>query len=75
MDNHVKPTRVGSFEALMGTVRDALLAGMIEQRNENKNKDHNEPKQRLRFKKPSETLGFIYEEIPSFDVEYVRELG
>ena len=75
MDNQVKPTRIGTFEALMGTVRDTLLSGMIEQRYENKNKDHQEPKQLLRFKKPSETLGFIYEEIPTFDVEYARELG
>jgi hypothetical protein len=75
MDNQVKPIRIGSFEALMGTVRDTLLNGMIEQRNENKSRDYHEPKQRLRFKKPSETLGFIYEEIPTFDVEYARELG
>jgi len=38
MDNQVKPTRIGSLEALMGSVRDTLLNGMIEQRNENKNK-------------------------------------
>ena len=75
MDNQVKPTRTGSFEALMGTVRDTLLNGMIEQRNENAHRNPHEPKQRLRFKKPSETLGFIYEEIPTFDVEYAREYG
>ena len=75
MDNQVKPTRTGTFEALMGTVRDTLLNGMIEQRYENKSKEHNEPKQLLRFKRPNETLGFIYEEIPTFDVEYARELG
>jgi hypothetical protein len=75
MDNQVKPTRIGSLEALMGSVRDTLLNGMIEQRNENKHKDYHEPRQSLRFKKPSEMLGFIYEEIPTFDVEYARELG
>jgi hypothetical protein len=75
MDNQVKPTRIGSFEALMGTVRDTILIGMIEQRKENQNPNSHQPKQVLRFKKPSETLGFIYEEIPTFDVEYARELG
>jgi hypothetical protein len=75
MDNQVKPTRMGSFEALMGTVRDTLIVGMMEQRLENKNKHINEPESRIRFKKPSEALGFIYEEIPTFDVEYAKELG
>jgi hypothetical protein len=75
MDNQVKPTRIGSLEALMGTVRDTILVGMIEQRKENQNPNSHQPKQVLRFKKPSETLGFIYEEIPTFDVEYARELG
>jgi hypothetical protein len=75
MDNQVKPTRIGSLEALMGTVRDTILIGMIEQRKENQNPNSHQPKQLLRFKKPSETLGFIYEEIPTFDVEYARELG
>lgn len=75
MDNQVKPTRVGSFEALMGSVRDTLLVGMMEQRIENKNKDTPQPRSSLRFKKPSEMLGFIYEEIPTFDVEYAKELG
>lgn len=75
MDNPVKPTRPGSFEALMGTVRDTLLMGMAEQRNENVKKDHHEPRLSLRYKKPSETLGFIYEEIPTFDVDYAKEFG
>lgn len=75
MDNSVKPTRPGGFEALMGTVRDTLLMGMAEQRNENVKKDHQERRLSLRYKKPSETLGFIYEEIPTFDVDYAKELG
>jgi hypothetical protein len=75
LDNKIKPTRMGSFEALMGTVRDTLLIGMTEQRVENKNKNNDEQKQLLRFKKPSETLGFIYEEIPMFDIEYAKEFG
>jgi hypothetical protein len=75
MDNQVKPTRVGSLEALMGSVKDTILVGMKEQRMENKNNNTNEPRQVLRFKKPSETLGFIYEEIPTFDVEYAKEFG
>jgi len=66
---------MGSFEALMGTVRDTLLIGMTEQRIENKTKNNDESKQLLRFKKPSETLGFIYEEIPMFDIEYAKEFG
>ncbi len=66
---------MGSFEALMGTVRDTLLIGMTEQRVENKTKNNDESKQLLRFKKPSETLGFIYEEIPMFDIEYAKEFG
>lgn len=76
MDNPVKPTRTGSFEALMGSVCDTLLAGMMEQRIENKNnRDSFQPKNVLRFKKPSETLGFAFEEIPTFDVEYAKEFG
>jgi hypothetical protein len=75
LDNKIKPTRMGSFEALMGTVRDTLLIGMTEQRVENKTKNNDESKQLLRFKKPSETLGFIYEEIPMFDIEYAKEFG
>lgn len=72
MDNSARPTRLGGLEALFGSVRDTLLLGMMEQRIENKN---NEPRQTLRFKKPSETLGFMYEEIPKFDVQYAKELG
>lgn len=75
MDNAVKPKRPGSFEALMGTVRDTLLIGMSEQRNDDVKKDNHESRLSLRFKKPSETLGFIYEEIPTFDVEYAKEFG
>ncbi len=75
MDNQVKPTRMGSFEALMGTVHDTLLVGMNEQRMENKNKGIHEPRQLLQLKKPSQALGFIYEEIPTFDVEYARQFG
>jgi len=75
MDNQVKPTRTGSFEALMGSVRDTLLIGMKEQRIENANKKNDEPRQVVRLKKPNETLGFIYEKIPTFDIEYAREFG
>jgi hypothetical protein len=76
MDNQVKPTRTGLFEAMMGTVQDTLLLGMLEQRIENKNNnDNNQPKQLLRLKKPRQSLGFIYEEIPMFDVEYAKEFG
>ncbi len=76
MDNQVKPTRTGLFEAIVGTVQDTLLLGMLEQRIENKNNnDNNQPKQLLRLKKPNQALGFIYEEIPMFDVEYAKEFG
>ncbi|CAF1183416.1 unnamed protein product [Adineta steineri] len=75
MDNQNKPTRTGSLEALMGSLRDTLLIGMSEQRLENQNQTNNEPKSSLRLKKPNEALGFVYEEIPTFDVEYAKEFG
>jgi hypothetical protein len=75
MDNQVRPTRPGGLEALMNTIQDRFLMGMVEQRIENKNKNTNTPRLSLRLKKPSEMLGFIYEEIPTFDVEYAREVG
>ena len=75
MDNQVRPTRSGGLEALMSKVHDGFLIGMAEQRIENKNKNPNTPRSSLRFKKPSEMLGFIYEEIPTFDVEYAKEFG
>lgn len=73
MDNPVKPKRVGSFEALMGSVQDAMLLGMSQQRNEHPTSEQS--RDYVRFKKPSDTLGFIYEEIPRFDVDYAREFG
>lgn len=75
MDNPVRPTRHGSFEALMGTVQDTLLFGMSEQRNQNQNRASFQQKDVLKFKKPSETLGFAFEEVPRFDVQYAKEFG
>jgi hypothetical protein len=75
MDNKVRPTRIGPFEALIGTVQDTFLLGMNQQQTDHNNKNDNQPKQLLRFKKPIETLGFIYEEVPTFDTEYAREFG
>ncbi|UJR22875.1 hypothetical protein I4U23_025904 [Adineta vaga] len=75
MDNPIKPTRSGSFEALMGSVRDTLLLGMTELRAKNQTNSLYEPKERLRLRRPNETLGFVYEEIPKFDVEYAKEFG
>ena len=73
MDNPVKPKRRGSFEAWRGTVQDAMPLARSQQRNENPTAVQD--KDRVKFKKPSETLGFAYEEIPTFDVGYARELG
>ncbi len=57
------------------SVRDTLLIGMKEQRIENANKKDDEPRQVVRLKKPNEKLGFIYEQIPTFDIEYAKEFG
>ncbi|CAF1162357.1 unnamed protein product [Rotaria sordida] len=77
MDNPVRPTRPGGgVEALMGGLHDTLLACMVEQRIENKiNNNTIESRPLLRLKKPNEALGFIYEEIPKFDIEYARQFG
>ncbi|CAF3177043.1 unnamed protein product [Rotaria sp. Silwood2] len=76
MDNPVRPIRTGSLEALMGGLHDTFLACMMEQRIENKQNNNNyESRSFLRLKKPNEALGFIYEEIPKFDVEYAKEFG
>ncbi|CAF3753761.1 unnamed protein product [Rotaria sp. Silwood1] len=75
MDNQIRPTRTGGLEALMGGLHDTFLACMMEQRIENKNNNTYESRSLLRLKKPNETLGFIYEEIPKFDVEYAKEFG
>lgn len=77
MDNPIRPTRTGGLEALMGGLHDTLLACMIEQRVENKKNDVPvlEPRPSLRIRKPNEALGFIYEEIPKFDVQLAREYG
>ena len=75
MDNPVRPTRSGSLEALMGSVRDSLLVGMIEQRAENKRRPSFDAKDLCKLKKPNEALGFLYEEIPTFDVAYAKEFG
>ncbi|CAF1179343.1 unnamed protein product, partial [Adineta ricciae] len=75
MDNPVRPTRSGSLEALMGSVRDSLLVGMTEQRAENKRRPSFEAKDLCKLKKPNEALGFLYEEIPTFDVAYAKEFG
>ncbi|CAF2212729.1 unnamed protein product [Rotaria magnacalcarata] len=75
MDNPIPPKRSGSLEALMGGIHDAMLSCMLEQRNESDNSNTIESRSSLRMRKPNETLGFIYEEIPTFDVEYAKEYG
>ncbi|CAF3389825.1 unnamed protein product [Rotaria socialis] len=75
MDNPIPPKRTGSLEALMGGIHDTMLACMLEQKNENNNSNTIESRSNLRIRKANEALGFMYEEIPTFDVEYAKEYG
>ncbi|CAF5095051.1 unnamed protein product, partial [Rotaria socialis] len=59
----------------MGGIHDTMLACMLEQKNENNNSNTNESRSNLRIRKANEALGFMYEEIPTFDVEYAKEYG
>lgn len=75
IDNPVKVTRPGSLEALMGTIRDKMLVGMSQQKEQNGENNSRVPRPLLRLKKPLESLGFIYEEVPTFDMDFAREYG
>ncbi|CAF5116589.1 unnamed protein product, partial [Rotaria socialis] len=59
----------------MGGIHDTMLACMLEQKNENNNSNTIESRSNLRIRKANEALGFMYEEIPTFDVEYAKEYG
>ena len=75
IDNPVKVTRPGSLEALMGTLRDKMLVGMSQQKEQNSRDASRLPRPLLRLKKPLESFGFIYEEVPTFDMDFAREYG
>ena len=75
MDNPVRSTHTGSLETSIGYVHDASHAFMTEQQIKNKNNNTNRSRQLLRSKHPSNALGFIYEEVPMFDVKHAHELG
>ena len=75
MDNPAKVTRPGSLEALMGTVRDRMLTGMSQQQEQNNRNGDRSARPLLRLKRPLESVGFIYEEVPTFDMNFAREYG
>lgn len=61
----------------MGTVKDRFLLGMLEQKEERERRHEASSDRRslLRYRNPIETLGFVYDEVPMFDVNYAKEYG